>query len=130
MYLGGQVPIDLGTAVGWVSVVALVLGFLDIAVWLLAGTRLAAGAFLRLRPRPAWLLALVPGLSLIVVQLVLPVLSAWIQAPIEVLTVVGLVSWAGWIALALAFLAGLGRGRARRYGPPRRMRLFIVNPTD
>ena len=37
---------------------------------------------------------------------------------------------ASWVLLLLAFAAGLGRGRERREERPRRMRLFVLNPTD
>lgn len=129
-YIGESSPIDVGTVVGWVNVVGLGAAFLDIAVWLMAGTRLLSGAFLRLLPRTAWILAFLAGLSLVAVQLSFPVFSAWLPVPVEVLVAFGLVSAMGWVALALAFLAGLGRGRTRRDGPPRRMRLYVLNPTS
>ena len=67
--------------------------------------------------------------SLIAVQLVMPVFTAWVRVPSEVIYAIGAVSSLGWIALALAFVAGLGRGRVRRDGPPHRMRLYVLNPT-
>lgn len=128
-YLVEGVLTDLGLVMVLATLAGLVLGLLDIAVWLLAATRLASGALLRLRPRTAWVLALVSGLSLIAVQFAMPVFTAWIRVPTEIIYAIGAVSSLGWIALALAFVAGLGRGQARREGPPRRMRLFILNPT-
>jgi hypothetical protein len=129
LYFGEGASFGFGTAVGWINLGGLVVAFLDIAVWMLVGARLISGAFLRLRPRTAWFLALLSGLCLVAVQLAFPVFTAWLPVPNEVLYAFGLVSSLGWIALALAFLAGLGRGRLRRDAPPRRMRLYVLNPT-
>jgi hypothetical protein len=114
----------------WLNLGGLVLGFADIALWLMVGVRLLAGLPFRLRPRRAWVLAAAAGACVIGLRLLTSLLPLVDSVASELSWGLRLVTDASWILLLLAFAAGLGRGRERREERPRRMRLFILNPTD
>ncbi len=125
---------DLGSALGrplfWLNLVGLILYVIDTVLWCIVAVRLMAGFGARLRPRRAWAIGALAGAAMIAARAFSMLLSitggqdAWLTVVAQLLAV------APWILLVLALLAGLGRGRERRDAPPRRMRLFIRNPTD
>ncbi len=114
----------------WLNLGGLLLGFLDIALWLMIGVRLLAGLPFGLRPRRAWMLAAAAGACVIGLRLLASLLPLVNMAASELSWGLRLVTDASWVLLLLAFAAGLGRGRERREERPRRMRLFVLNPTD
>ncbi len=133
---------ELGSALGqplfWLNLAALFLYTVDTVLWCIVAVRLFVGFQARQRPRRAWAIGMLAGVVLIAARLVsiLPILGgqqdAWLSVVVQLLlSVVAqlLLGGAPWILLVLALLAGLGRGRERRDPPPRRMRLFIRNPT-
>jgi hypothetical protein len=99
-------------------------------LWCIVAVRLIVGFQDSLRPGRAWAIGMFTGVAIVAARLVSMLLvlggvrDAWLSVAVQ-LVLVG----APWILLVLAFLAGLGRGRERRDAPPRRMRLFIRNPT-
>ena len=124
----GAVPGD--QPVFWLNLAALLMGLVEIALWFAVGTRLAAGPAFRLRPRRAWLLGAAAGAVILLARFGYPLLFiARIQSP-ELPLALAVGTSAGWIVLFLAFAAGLGRGRERREERPRRLRLYILHPTD
>lgn len=127
-YLGDA--LDLAVPLGWLNLASLAISAAVIALWLVVATRLMAGFAPRLAPRRAWFLAAAAGLCLVVSRFgsAAQLLNGGL-APVvsEVLFVVGVTAW---VLLFLAFATGLGRGRERRVGRPRRMRLYVLNPTD
>lgn len=114
----------------WLNLGGLLLGFLDIALWLMIGVRLLAGLPFGLRPRRAWMLAAAAGACVIGLRLLASLLPLVNMAASELSWGLRIVTDASWVLLLLAFAAGLGRGRERREERPRRMRLFVLNPTD
>jgi hypothetical protein len=114
----------------WVNLAGLVLGFVDLALWLVVSVRLASGPVLRLRPRRAWLIGAAAGLGVLVLRFALPVIFVWGPSSPDLVWLLPFVSAGPWILLAVAFAAGLGRGRERREERPRRLRLFVLDPTD
>ena len=58
----------------WLNLGGLVLGFVDIALWLMVGVRLLAGLPFGLRPRRAWILAAVAGACVIAQRLLVSLL--------------------------------------------------------
>ena len=124
----GAVPGD--QPVFWLNLAALLMGLVEIALWFAVGTRLAAGPAFRLRPRRAWLLGAAAGAVILLARFGYPLLFiARTQSP-ELPLALAVGASAGWIVLFLAFAAGLGRGRERREERPRRLRLYILHPTD
>ena len=121
---------DLALPRTWFNAVGVVLGFVEIWLWLVIGTRLVAGSAARLRPRRAWILGAIAGVTILVVRLGYPLLFI-AQPDIPGLAfAAGVVASVPWLVLFLAFAAGLGRGRERRDERPRRLRLYVLNPTD
>ncbi len=128
-YLEPGATIDVGSIVMWMSLVGLALDLVDNAIWLMVAARLIAGFVAQVRPRAAWGLGALAASGMFVIRLLGPVLTLWSPeggygyafAAVSVLS---------WVLLVVAFLAGLGRGRIRRRPVPRRVRLFILNPTS
>lgn len=114
----------------WLNLGGLLLGFVDIALWFMVGVRLLGGLPLGLRPRRAWMLAAAAGVCVIGQRLLTSMLPLADLASSELSWGLRLVTDASWVLLLLALAAGLGRGRERREERPRRMRLFVLNPTD
>jgi hypothetical protein len=114
----------------WLNLGGLVLGFADIALWLMVGVRLVAGLPFGLHPRRAWVLAAVAGACVIGQRVLASLLPLADLAASELSWGLRFVADASWVLLLLALAAGLGRGRERREERPRRMRLFVLNPTD
>jgi hypothetical protein len=114
----------------WLNLGGLALGFLDLALWLMVAVRLLAGWPFHLRPRRAWALAAVAGACVLAYRLLAPVLVLSALNVPELAWGLRIVSSGSWILLVLALAAGLGRGRERREGPPRRVRLFVLSPSD
>lgn len=114
----------------WLNLGGLVLGFVDIALWLMIGVRQLAGLPFGLRPRRAWALAAVAGACVIVQRLLVSLLPLANLVASELSWGLRLVSDASWVLLLLALAAGLGRGRERRDARPRRVRLYVLNPTN
>ena len=114
----------------WLNLGGLVLGFVDIALWLMVGVRLLAGLPFGLRPRRAWVLAAVAGACVIGYRLLASMLPLADLTGSELSWGLRFVSDASWVLLLLALAAGLGRGRERRAARPRRVRLYVLNPTD
>jgi hypothetical protein len=114
----------------WLNLAGLFLYTVDAVLWSIVAVRLMVGSQLHLRPGRAWAIGAFAGAAFILARLVSMLLvlgrmqDAWLNVPAQLLAA------APWILLVLAFLAGLGRGRLRHDAPPRRMRLFIRNPTD
>jgi hypothetical protein len=124
---------NLGSALGqplfWLNLVGLVLYLVDTVLWCIVAVRLMAGFGAHLRPGRAWVIGALAGAAMIAARAFSMLLNIT-GGRGDLLTVVAqLLDGAPWILLVLAFLAGLGRGRERRDAPPRRMRLFIRNPT-
>ncbi len=124
--LGGT----LGLPTALLGLAGLALAAIDSVLWCVVAVRLMAGFGARLRPRRAWAIGALAGAAMIAARTFSMLLGitggqgAWLTVVAQLLAV------APWILLVLALLAGLGRGRERRDAPPRRMRLFIRNPTD
>jgi hypothetical protein len=114
----------------WLNLGGLLLGFADIALWLMVGVRLVAGLPFGLRPRRAWVLAAVAGACVIGRWLLASLLPLANLVGSELSWSLSLVTDASWVLLLIAFAAGLGRGRERREERPRRMRLYVLHPTD
>ena len=114
----------------WLNLGGLLLGFVDIALWLMVGVRLLAGLPFGLRPRRAWVLAAVAGACVIGQRLLASMLPLADLAASELNWGLRFVTDVSWVLLLLALAAGLGRGRERREERPRRLRLYILNPTD
>jgi hypothetical protein len=114
----------------WFNLAGLLMGLAEIALWFAVGTRLAAGPTFRLRPRRAWLMGAVAGALILVARFAYPLLLMTRIQSLEVALVLGVGTSFGWIVLFLAFAAGLGRGRERREERPRRLRLYVLHPTD
>jgi hypothetical protein len=114
----------------WLNLAGLLLGLVEISLWFAVGTRLAMGPTFRLRPRRAWLLGAATGAVILLARFAYPlILAAQVQS-FELSMALALGTSVGWIVLFLAFAAGLGRGRERREERPRRLRLYVRNPTD
>jgi hypothetical protein len=119
------------------NLVSLGISLVLTALWLVVATRLVSGLALHLRPHRAWLLGAGSGACLLLVRfgsaLYQVVVSRagqdWPGASVvgQALFVADALSWA---LLFLAFAAGMGRGRERREERPRRLRLFVLNPTS
>jgi hypothetical protein len=125
----GSISFDFGTILAWLNVVAFLLSFLDIALWMVIAVRLVAGAVRRRPPKEAWLYGALAGVLLLAIRLVFPLLSATGIAQ-GMGVVLNAVAAAPWIFLFLAMSGGIGRGRERRDLRPTRMRLFVLHPTD
>lgn len=131
-FFGPGAVFETGKVLWWLNLAGLALGFVDIAVWLLVGVRLVGGllAWPRLHPRRAWILGAIAGACVLGYRFLAPLLFLAVPGAVELGWGLRLVSDATWILLLLALAAGLGRGRERREGRPRRVRLFVLNPTD
>lgn len=114
----------------WFTAVGVALGFVEIWLWLVIGARLVAGSVFRLRPRRAWILGAIAGVTILVVRLGYPLLFITQPDVPGLAEIAGVVASMPWIVLFLAFATGLGRGRERREERPRRLRLYVLNPTD
>ena len=114
----------------WFNVLSVAFGFVEIWLWLVIGTRLVAGSGLRLRPRRAWFLGAISGVTILVVRLGYPLLFITQPDVPGLVFATGVVASVPWIVLFLAFATGLGRGRERREERPRRLRLYVLNPAD
>jgi hypothetical protein len=110
--------------------VGVALGFVEIWLWLVIGARLVAGSAVRLRPRRAWILGAIAGVTILVVRLGYPLLFITQPDVPGLAEIAGVVASVPWIVLFLAFATGLGRGRERREERPPRLRLYVLNPTD
>jgi hypothetical protein len=124
----GAVPGD--QPVFWFNLAGLLMGLVEIALWFAVGTRLATGPTFRLRPRRAWLLGATSGAVILVARFAYPLLLMTRIQNFELALALAVGTSVGWILLFLAFAAGLGRGRERREERPRRLRLYVLNPTD
>jgi hypothetical protein len=113
----------------WLNLVGLLMGLVEIALWFAVGARLAAGHTFRLRPRRAWLLGAIAGAMILVARFAYPLLLMSRIQSFELSLALAVGTSFGWIVLFVAFAAGLGRGRERREARPRRLRLYVLNPT-
>lgn len=127
--LSGAVPFDFGTLASWLNVVAFLLTFLDIALWMVIAVRLVTGALRRRPPREAWLYGALAGGLFLVIRVVFPVLSI-VGVAQELAVVLNALAAAPWIFLFLALSGGVGRGREARDGRATPMRLFVLHPAD
>jgi hypothetical protein len=114
----------------WLNVTGLALGFVDIALWLMIGVRLVAGLPFGLHPRRAWVVAAVTGACILGHRLLTFMLPLADLAASELSWGLRILADGAWVLLLVAFAAGLGRGRESREGRPRRVRLFVLDPTD
>ncbi len=121
---------DFSSLALWTNLLGLVIGLVEIALWVVVGVRLVAGALgRRLRPREAWLYGGLAGVLLLAVRVGFPlILMARFEGDGLTLAL-NAIAAGPWIFLFIAFTAGLGRGRERRAEPLRRVRLFVLNPT-
>ena len=126
-------PDALGSALSqplfWLNLVGLILYVIDTVLWSIVAVRLMAGFGARLRPERAWAIGALAGAAMIAVRAFSMLLSITGGQDAWLTVVAQLLYGAPWILLVLSLLAGLGRGHERRDVPPRRMRLFIRNPT-
>ncbi len=127
-YLEPGATIDFGSVLLWINLGALVIDLIDNAIWLMVAARLVAGFVAHVRPRVAWGLGAIAGCGMFVIRLLGPVLTLWVPTG-GYGYVLSLVGVASWVLLVVAFLAGLGRGRARRRVRPARLQLFVLNPS-
>jgi len=115
----------------WINVISIILGLIEIALWIAVAVRLVyGGATRRLRPKEAWLYGAIAGLFLLVIRVVYPVVFLAKLEGDALAAVLNTVAAGPWIFLFIAFVAGLGRGRERREERPSRVRLFIRHPTS
>lgn len=131
-FFGQGAVFETDKVLWWLNLGGLALGFVDIAVWLLVGVRLVGGLLARprLHPRRAWILGAVAGACVLGYRFLAPLLFLVVPGAVELGWGLRVLSDATWILLLLALATGLGRGRERREGRPRRVRLFVLNPTD
>jgi hypothetical protein len=127
---GAGATFDLGTPLFWMNLAGIVMGFIEIAIWFAVGVRLVAGVPFRLHPRLGWVLGAIAGASSLAIRFGGPLLVLGRIQDEGVATAAFIIGTGMWMVLFLAFAAGLGRGRERRDGRPRRLRLFVLNPTD
>jgi MFS family permease len=113
----------------WANIASVIMSFLENAIWLMIGLRLLAGFASGGRPRLAWMLGALAGAAVLVVRVLAPLVTTWVESGQVFGWASRFVSLASWVLLAIAMAAGIGRGRERRRPRPRRLRLFILNPT-
>jgi hypothetical protein len=121
---------DLSSLALWANLLGLAVGLVEIALWVVVAVRLLAGVLgRRLRPREAWLYGGLAGLLILAVRIGYPLVMLSGITNDGLTLALNAIAAGPWIFLFIAFTAGLGRGRERRAEPPRRLRLFVLNPT-
>ncbi len=130
LWPGAQTPWPIDTPVFWMNLVGIAMGFLEIALWYVVGTRLVAGLAFRLRPRLGWGLGAVAGAASLAVRFAVPLMTlGQVQDPLAGQAVYVLATGL-WIVLWVAFAAGLGRAREHHAGRVRLTRLYVRNPVS